>query len=166
MKMKFILLLLVFSMLLVGCRRAKVKDVERNPSGGVDITAELSESDVNAAIQEALASQVNPLLRDPEVDLQNGMMIINGEHDRRDGTGRVSGSLTVTLTVQDGALLAQVTSADIEGLELNDERIQAFNERLAEGLTRRANREDRQITMLSINISDTALEIKFNARRR
>lgn len=155
-------LVLMAAVSLVGCRGQFA--VERNPEGGADVTITLAESDINAAITEALNERENPLLRNPQVDLQPGQIVINGEHERRDGGGTVSGSLTATVTVQDGAILAQVTQADIEGVDLRDERIARFNERLAENFNRRASRSD-GLTMQSVTITEDEIEIKFNVQR-
>ncbi len=163
-KKLLLFLLLIGVVALAACRRAEVTDIQRDPSGGVDVTAELTESDISAAIADALAID-NPLLRDPQVDLQPGQIVITGQHDQRDGTGTVSGSLTVTLSVQNGAILAQVTQADIEGIDLSDARIATINSRIAERVTRRADRENRQITVQSVTISDTAVEVIFNVQR-
>ncbi len=156
----FILAVLAFG--IAGC--GANLQIERSADGGVDVTATISEQDVNTAVTDALA-QNNPLLRSPQVDLQPGQIVITGEHDRRDGQGTVSGSLTVTITVQDGALLAQITSAQIEGVALSDERIQAFNQRLSEAFQRRANNRAGQITFKSVTITDTELQVVFNAKR-
>ncbi|MBL8155980.1 MAG: hypothetical protein JNM70_17510, partial [Anaerolineae bacterium] len=67
----FIFAVLAFGM--VGCR-ANLQ-VERSADGGVDVTATISEQDVNAAVADALA-QSNPLLRNPQVDLQPGQIVI------------------------------------------------------------------------------------------
>ena len=107
----------------------------------------------------------NPLLRDPKVDLQPGQIVINGEHDRRDGGGRVSGSVTMTLSVQNGALLAQITAADIEGLDMSDARIAEFNQRMAERMTARAGRDNPVVTMQSVTITDTDIQFVFTAQR-
>lgn len=165
MNIRIVLLTLVLPFLLIGCNRANV-DVERNPDGGVTVTATLSESDVNAAIDEALSQAENPLLRDPQVDLQAGQIVVNGQHERRDGGGTVSGSLTITVSVQGGLVAAQITQSDIEGFDLSDERIAQFNERLSNSLSRRAERDRGLITVQSINITDDALEIVFTAQRQ
>lgn len=162
MKSISMVVLAVLALALVGCR-ANLQ-IERSADGGVDVTATISEQDVNAAVADALA-QSNPLLRNPQVDLQPGQIVITGEHDRRDGQGTVSGSLTVTVTVQNGALLAQITSAQIEGLDLSDERIQAFNQRLSENFQRRADNRTGQITFKSVTITDNELQVVFNAKR-
>lgn len=165
MKIRLLMFIFAVPLLLVGCNRANV-DVERNPDGGFNITATLNEAEVNTAIENALAQSANPLLRDPQVDLQTGQIIINGQHDRRDGGGTVSGSVTMTLSVQNGALAAQITQADVEGLDLTDERIADFNTRLAEGLARLAENDRGLITVQSITVTADNLQIVFTAQRQ
>ena len=165
MKRSFPVVLLLAALVLAGCRRGEVTSIERNPEGGVTITAQLTEADANAAIGEALAQLDNPLLRNPQVDLQNGVILVSGEHVQRDGSGTVSGSFNVTLTAQNGALLAQVSSLNIEGVDVSDARLATFNQRLANGFTLRANRENRQITVDTVNITNNAIEITITARR-
>src|ERR1700755_3358387 len=106
---------LLFCALILGlaaCNRGNVSDVQRDANGGVDATVSLTEQEVNDAVVEALSKQGNPLLRNPKIEWQPGQMVINGEHERRDGQGTVSGSVTVTVTAQNGAILPQVTKAD------------------------------------------------------
>lgn len=167
MKTRLLFVLLIPVLLLAACRRAEITDIQRNPDGGATVTAKLTESDINAAVSDALAQTANPLLRDPKVDLQNGAIVINGEHDRRDGNGRISGSLTLSLTVQDGALLAQISAVSIEGenIPLTDPSVVSLNQKLADNFSRRANRENRQITFTSVSITNDAVEVVFTLKR-
>jgi hypothetical protein len=165
MKTYLLIIGLLAALALTACRRGEITSVERNPEGGVTVTARLTEADVNAAINEALEITGNPLLRNPQVDLQNGLIVVSGEHVRRDGNGTVSGSFNVTLTAQNGALLAQVSNLNIEGFDVADERLATFNQRLVNAFTNRANRENRQVTVDSVTITNDAIEITITARR-
>ncbi len=160
-----VLLFCVLVLGLAACNRGNVSDVQRDPNGGVDATVSLTEQEVNDAVVEALSKQGNPLLRNPKIDLQSGQMVISGEHERRDSKGTVSGSITVTVTVQNGSLLAQVTKADIEGYDASDPRIAEFNQKLADAFNRRANRDNKQITFTAITITDTNLTFTINVKR-
>jgi hypothetical protein len=160
-----ILILFGLLMILAGCNRGDVTDIQRDANGGADVTYKITESEINTAISSALAASANPLLRNPTVDLQPGQIVIKGERDRLDGSGRISGSVTLTLTVQNGALLAQITKADIEGWDASDARIAEFNQRLTDDFTRRANRDNKQITFTSATITDTDVELVFNVKR-
>jgi hypothetical protein len=159
---------LMFCVLVLGlaaCNRSNVSDVQRDPNGGVDATVSLTEQEVNDTVVEALSRQGNPLLRNPKIDLQPGQLVIKGEHERRDGKGTVSGSVTVTITVQNGSLLAQVTKADIEGYDASDPRIAEFNQKLTDAFNRRANRENKQLTFTAVTITDTNLTFTINLKR-
>lgn len=165
--MRVRLMMLCFGLMLAmtACNRGSVSDVQVDPAGGVDATVTLTEQEVNDAVVEALSKQANPLLRNPVVDLQAGQIVINGEHERRNGQGTISGSVTVTVTVQDGGLLAQVTSTTVDGWDATDARVAEFNQRLAEGFNRRANRDNGQLTFKAITITDTNLSFTINIKR-
>lgn len=165
MKIRVFMLLSLLIVVLVACNRGNVSDVQRDPNGGVDATVTLTEQEVNDAVVEALSKQGNPLLRNPKIDLQPGQLVINGEHERRDGKGTVSGSVTVTITVQNGSLLPQITKADVEGWDANDSRIAEFNQKLTDAFNRRANRDNKQITFTAITITDTNLTFTVNVKR-
>ena len=160
-----VLMLCMLVLGLAACNRGNVSDVQRDPNGGVDATVSLTEQEVNDTVAEALSKQANPLLRNPKIDLQAGQLVINGEHERRDGKGTVSGSVTMTVTLQNGSLLAQITKADIEGFDASDPRIAEFNQKLADAFNRRANRDNKQITFTAITITDTNLTFTINIKR-
>ena len=162
MKLRILSMILV-ALTLAACNRGTV-GVQGNGDGTATVTVTVTQAEVNAAIADAL-NVSNPLLRNPSVDLQPGQIVISGEHDRRDGGGRVSGSVTMTLTVQDGALLAQIVSANIEGLDMSDARIAEFNQRMIERMTNRAGRDNRVVTMQSVTITDSDVQIVFTAGR-
>jgi hypothetical protein len=164
MKMRMLILGLLCMMGLAACNRGEVIDVQRDPSGGVDITAQLTETDISDAIADALAIE-NPLLRDPKVDLQPGQIVITGSHDKRDGSGTVNGTMTITLSIDNGAILPQVTQIDIEGIKPSDEAVTTINQRIAERVTKRADKEGRQITVKSVDVTDTAVVVVFNLKK-
>ncbi|MCB9451210.1 MAG: hypothetical protein H6672_07205 [Anaerolineaceae bacterium] len=148
---------------LAACNFGSVS-VERNADGTAEVIVSLTESEVNTAIQTVLTNMGNPLLRNPSVDLQPGQIVIAGEHDRADGGGRVSGTVTMTLSVVNGSIQAQVTNATFEGWDVSDARIQEFNQQLAERLSGRARQDNPRATLSSINITDTTLEVHITVQ--
>lgn len=165
MRIRLLILCMGIMLVLTACNRGAVSDVQVDPSGGVDATISLTEQEVNDAVVDALSKQTNPLLRNPKVDLQAGQILINGEHERRDGQGTVSGSVTVTITVENGGLLAQVSQANIEGWDATDARIAEFNQQLVASFNRRANRDNGQLTFKAITITDSNLSFTINIKR-
>lgn len=159
--MRTLMALVGLILLLTACNFS----AERSPSGGLDVTVSVSEAEVNTAIRRALDASADPLLRDPSVDLQNGQIVVSGEHDRRDGGGRVSGTVTLTAGVANGALTLQASSLAIEGFEATDARLAAFNQTLAAALNQLAANTRGQITILGVTITDSEMQIRFNAQR-
>lgn len=158
------LMLIVF---LTGCRAGAV-EIDRNPDTGMtDITVTLTESDINTLVQEALSRSANPLLRNPSVDLQTGAFVINGEHDRQDGGGTVSGSIRVAVSLVNGALQVSVTQADIEGWDVGDARIEQFNQQLATALGQRAlqRNANAQLTDVTITPDSFTFTLSIASRR-
>jgi hypothetical protein len=155
------LALFALTLLLSACNFS----AERSPSGGLDVTVAVSEADVNTAIRRALDASADPLLRNPSVDLQNGQIVVSGEHDRRDGGGRVSGTVTLTAGVANGALTLQASSLAIDGFEATDARLTEFNQTLAAALNQLAANTRGQITILAVTVNDTEMQIRFNAQR-
>ena len=160
-----LLLLTIAIFSLAACNRDNVS-LQRNPQGGVDITVNASESDVNTVISNALAKTANPLVRNPSIDLQNGQIVISGEHDKRDGSGqRVSGTITLVLSVENGALKAQVTAVNIEGYTADDQRIAEINQRIEQALQGRALRDNPNVNLTAISVTDNDLTFTLNATR-
>ena len=163
MKRYAVLIMMLLVLPLVACDRGNVS-IERN-GDGVNVTIDLTEAEVNAAVAAALAEGGNPLLRDPQVDLQAGQIVVNGTHERRDGSGTVSGTITISVGAANGAVTAEVTSANVEGWDASDARIAQFNERLAHGLGRLAERTNGRVTVQSVTVTDTTLQIVLSATR-
>ncbi|MFN8528344.1 MAG: LmeA family phospholipid-binding protein [Anaerolineae bacterium] len=158
-----LLMVIASALMIAGCRGNI--NVQRGADGSLNVTVTLSEADVNAAITDALNTSANPLFRNPSVDLQSGQIVINGEHDRRDGGGRISGSVTVTPSVTNGVLSITVSSLNVEGLAATDAEVQAFNARIQEALARRVNRDHPNVALNAVTVSDTEMVIELNLRR-
>lgn len=165
MRVRYVTFMALLIVGLAACNRGTVEDVQRNPEGGVDVTISLTEQEVNDAVAQALENSGNPLLRNPQVDLKPGQMIITGEHERRDGSGTVSGTVTVNISLEAGKIRVQVPQAQIKGFDLSDERIQQFNDRLATIFTNRLERDQGVITVTALNITEDSLQFTINARR-
>lgn len=155
------IMLLIVPLLLTACNQGI--SIERNPAGGVDISATLNEADVNTVVTNALNASTDPVLHNVSVDLQPGRIVVNGEYDRQNGSGRASGSLTISVSAQNGALQVQVTDINAGGLTLTDSRLTTFNQQLQQRLTQRASNNP-NITVQSVNITDSNLNITINAQ--
>ena len=145
---------------LSGCRATI--DVDR--AAGT-VTVSVTEADINEAIVEALNATTNPLLRDPSVDLQNGVLVVNSLHQRRDDSGEtVSGTITLAFSTLEGRLQVDVRSVVLDALPSDDPRLIEFVSRFANRLNRRLTRSMRRFDIDSISITDTTLTLVLKKR--
>ncbi|MFW5691827.1 MAG: LmeA family phospholipid-binding protein [Chloroflexota bacterium] len=156
--MLFLALMLTAS--LTACNRDRVENVERNPAGGVDVTATVSEADLQQ-FANAVFAEVNTLLEDQQVDLRDDAIVITGQEPGSDMTG----SITMTVTVQDGALLVQATDVQITDVSISDERIAQVNDRMTDRFRNRADPENRAINYQSMTITESGVTVVINLRR-
>ena len=163
-QVKIGLFLVVGSLLLAACGAGQVEIVRERGSDVFNITVELNEDDVAQLVEEALAANGNPLLRNPVVDLQNGLIEVTGQHERRDGSGLVNGRILLIPSVQDNALMLEATEITLEGVEMSDERIAQFNENLAERISGRADRTP-NVTLTTVTVTDNLLTLTLDAIR-
>jgi hypothetical protein len=165
-----LLLGLALLMVLAACNMGNV-GVERNESGGIDISVTLTESEVNTLISEAISqAQANGQAvraQNVSVDLQNGQIVINGEYEQQNGTGNfVPGSITLAVTTVDGRANVTVTSADIAGIEANDARLTAITDRINEALNSRASRDNGpNVTLTNISITDNDMTMTISIQQ-
>jgi hypothetical protein len=157
------MLVLIAALALAGCRRGTVQ-IQPDGSGGANVTVTWTEAEVNSAIQEALVASGNPLLRNPSVDLQNGQILVTGEHMQRDNTGTVQGSFVLTLAAQNGAILPTISNVNIDGIAANDQTVTNLNDRLRDAFNRRANLT-RRISVTSVTITDSNIQIVADVTR-
>jgi len=149
---------LLLALVLTGCRRGEVS-IDRD-AGTLSVT--LTESDINTALKTILAARPNPLFRDPSADLQPGVIVLNGQHERRDGQGTVSGTVTLRPSVVDGAVHVSVEGVSVEDVDASDTRVQTFAEDLAALLNNQSSLRERRTTITALTITDSALEITFS----
>ena len=162
MKKHSIIFGLVMLLILAGCRAGQVS-IQRDGAGNLDISVKVTEADINTSIQNILASSQDLKLQNATVDLQPNQIVVTGDYRKPDGsTGH--GNLTLTMTVQDGAVLTQISSLNLEGWTAQSPAIQQINQSLTADFQRRAARTD-NLRAQSVSISDSEVDILFEAHR-
>lgn len=162
-------LLLVLPLLLAACDRGSV-DVERGANGGLDVTVSMTESEVNAALSDALERAVEQGRADRvenlSINLQAGALVINGDFAGDNGAS-VSGSITVAVSVGADSVDVEITAANVEGWAADDERLQTITQRIEDALNNRAFRDNARgsARLTAITITDDALTFTINVQR-
>lgn len=162
---KRIALLLLLTMGLVACNRDNFS-AKGNPNGGIDITVTATESEINTSLRQVLSQSGSSALRNPSIDLQDGQIAITGEVERQNYSGEyVNAEFVVTISVVDGLLSAQVTYANVEGWAADDTRITEINQRIAQALQGRAVRDNPNVTLTAVTITNDNLTFTLNAKK-
>lgn len=115
----------------------------------MSVNTEVSEAEIAEAIAEALPDWELDRL---EVDLQDGYILVRGEKDHPDGSGTDNLSFRLDLGVSDGHLTATISQAQHNGVPLDQEQVERWNERIAERLERVARRRP-NTTLQSVTVS-------------
>lgn len=160
-----IALLLLVSIGLVACNRDNFS-AERNPAGGVDITVTATESEINTSLSTALAQSPNAAIRNASIDLQANQLVISGEVERQNGSGEyVDATFTVQFSIVDGRLSAEITDANVAGWSGTDARLADINQQIESALQGRAQRDNPNVKLTALVITDTNLTFTLNAQR-
>jgi hypothetical protein len=149
-------MILVFS--LTGCRRG---DISIDPDAGT-LGLSISETDLNAGLMTLIAAHSNPLFRNPSLDLQPGLVVLNGEHQRRDGQGMVTGSVTLRPSVVEGGIQVAVEQVSVEGVNADDAQVQAFADDFAKLLNNQSALRQRRASITAFTVTDSTLDITFS----
>ena len=153
-------ILIVLAVLVLASLACSLADVNLK-SGSARITVTLNENEINRMIAHSDNTVNDPDLAIKEitgVELNQGFIRIIGKYDKPDGSEAI-GSYDVALSAENGELKAEITGVDIEGMDLNDERVQRMNTDVAEALDRSARESHGEVEYESVVISDSALTI-------
>jgi hypothetical protein len=119
----------------------------------------LRESNVFQIIQAALAyARVDLPLEIDDVDIKDSFIRVSGSYRDVDGQ-TTSGSVDLTLSVQDGQLKAEITNVDITGAELSSEQIEEYNDILTRQFNEAAT-SVRGVEIVDVTIEEDVITIR------
>jgi hypothetical protein len=118
----------------------------------------LTEAQVTALLQQRLERQTNPVLRDPQVTLRDGVMRIYGTTEQ----GPLQASVQVTIAPRlksDGTIFFEVTDADFGPFPVPEGARQSISTMLTEAFTSPMGSLATGIRITSIAIADGQIAI-------
>lgn len=161
--MRTLLLTLGLVLVLAACNFGNNVSVEQGEGGGLDVTVTLSEQEVNQLLAQAVSNNPDIRIEQAQIDLQPGALVITGNVVKQDGT-TAPGSVSMSVGMGDGLVNVQVTSVNIDGFDANDERIASLNQRIADALNTRAQRDNASAQITAVNVTGDALSLTINVR--
>ena len=112
-------------------------DIDRNTNGSLLVAARMSAESLQDEITAAIR---DPLVEDLNVELRDSYILVSGDRRRTTGDEVDALSFRVDLSLEDGRLAVVVSDGEINNRPANERRVALLNKRLANNLTRAAQR--------------------------
>ncbi|MBZ0283748.1 MAG: hypothetical protein K8L97_23630 [Anaerolineae bacterium] len=121
--------------------------------GNLGITVELQEATVNNIIRDAVVTGEGDQIftEITSVDLKPGVITVNGTRQN------TAGNFDLSMASDGGALRAQITAVNVEGLNLESPEIVRANEELATAFRQSASASE-NVRFDSVEITDTTMK--------
>lgn len=156
MKKIFKLSLLLLIVLLISACKA---DIARNDDGSLTVETTISQQELQEVITSSIA---DPLVKNVTVSLQAGYVLVSGERQRLNDTSKTD-SLTfrLDLSVSNGQPVATVTDAKIDGVAIEQNRVDNWNQTIANRLSNFGGRNE-NATLQAISITPESVTMTWN----
>jgi hypothetical protein len=126
MKSKSLSLLLVALVFLISACRA---NISRNSNGSLSVETIISQQELQEAINTSIA---DPLIKDLNVSLQQGYILVTGHRQRLNDAGKTDTlNFRLDLLVNNGQLAATVSNATLDGKPIEQSRVDHWNQTIA-----------------------------------
>ena len=142
---KLSILAIILMLTLSACKA----NVSRNDDGSLSVETSVTQ----AQLQEIISSSIaDPLIKSLTVTLQQGYVSVIGERERlNDASKTDSMSFRLDLGVSNGELTASISDAQIDGVSIEQNRVDHWNQTIANRIANIGSRnENAQLQSVSI----------------
>jgi hypothetical protein len=131
-------------------------DVSRNSDGSITIETTVSQEDLQDVITASIA---DPLVKDVTVSFQQGYVLVSGERARLNDNSRTDTlSFRFDMGVANGQLTTLISDAKLDGIPIEQDRVDLWNERINNRLARQPQRNT---TLQSLLITPEAITMAW-----
>lgn len=142
---KLSVLAIILMLTLSACKA----NVSRNDDGSLSVETSVTQ----AQLQEIISSSIaDPLIKSLTVTLQQGYVSVIGERERLNDTSKTDTmSFRLDLGVSNGELTASISDAQIDGVSIEQNRVDHWNQTIANRIANIGSRnENAQLQSVSI----------------
>ena len=142
---KLSVLAIILMLTLSACKA----NVSRNNDGSLSVETSVTQ----AQLQEIISSSIaDPLIKSLTVTLQQGYVSVIGERERLNNASKTdSMSFRLDLGVSNGELTASISDAQIDGVSIEQNRVDHWNQTIANRIANIGSRnENAQLQSVSI----------------
>ena len=152
------ILLLTLALLLIACKA----DIARNDDGSLTVETSVSQQELQEVISSAIA---DPLVQELNVSLQSGYVLVTGTRQRlNDASKSDSMSFRLDLSAINGQLIATVSNAEIDGVAIEQNRVDNWNQTISNRLSNFGGRSE-NATLQSVSITPESVTMTWNVAR-
>lgn len=137
-------------------------NISRNGDGSLTVETTISQQELQAAITAAIA---DPLIQELEVSLQSGYVLVTGTRQRLNDTAKTDSlSFRLDLGVSNGQLTSTISGAQIDGVAIEQNRVDLWNQTIANRLSLIGNKNQNS-TLESISITPDLVTMTWKVVR-
>ena len=152
-------LLFLFALIVTACK----KDIVRNGDGSLTVETKISQQELQEVITSSIA---NPLVKNLTVSLQSGYVLVSGERQRLNDSSKTD-SLTfrLDLSVNNGQLAAAITNAQVDGVPIEKNRVDNWNQTIANRLSNFGKRNEKA-TLQAISVTTESVTMSWKVAKQ
>jgi hypothetical protein len=157
-KISKLALLFLFALMVTACK----KDMVRNDDGSLTMETTIAQQELQEVISSSIA---DPLVKNVTVSLQSGYALVSGERQRLNDTSKTD-SLTfrLDLSVSNGQLAAAITNAQVDGVSIEQIRVDNWNQTITNRLANFGNR-GHKATLQAISVTTESVTMSWKVNR-
>ena len=137
-------------------------NISRNEDGSLTVQTTISQQELQEAITAAIA---DPLIKDVTVALQLGYILVTGERQRLNDASKTDALVfRLDLGVSNGQLTATVSDAKLDGVPLEQTRVDHWNQTIASRLVI-LGKKNPNGSLQAVDITTEAVHMTWNVSR-
>jgi len=162
MKNKNLSILFVALVSLVFFLTACRANISRNADGSLKVETTVSQQELQEAITASIA---DPLIKELNVSLQPGYILVTGQRQRLNDANR-SDTLTfrLDLAVSNDQLTATISNAQLDGVPVEQNRVDHWNQTIASRLVILGKKRPNS-SLESVNVTPEAVSMTWKVSR-
>lgn len=157
--LKRISLLLLAALMLTSACKA---NISRNDDGSVTVETSITQQELQELISSSIA---DPLVQELTVSLQTGYVSVTGTRQRLNDASKTDTlGFRLDLSVNNGQLIASVSNAQIDGIAIDQARVDNWNQTIANRLSNFGGGQ-RNATLQSVSITPEIVTLTWSATK-
>ena len=137
-------------------------NISRNDDGSVTAETSITQQELQEVISSSIA---DPLIQELNVSLQTGYISVSGTRQRLNDASKTDTiSFRVDLSASNGQLIASVSDAQIDGIAIEQNRVDNWNQTIANRLSNFGGSRG-NATLQSVSITPQVVTMTWNVQK-